>query len=375
MPFLWFGASAASRLSRAHHRRAGIQRTPKEETQQRTPQEVKERVHIRWSWSIGTALVVVVVAVLVAGYIQEFYKPPRVWAGRVNDVEFNMRDLVQRIRVEQALAGTVDLGRSPFDYLRRLLNVELLRQEAPGLGINVTDELVELALRDRFYPSTSAGQATDPGQLDQEYRENLQIYLTRTGLSESKFRGIMKEDLRLGGLHNLLERDIEEIQEQVEVEWIRLDPGGQVRVWDVMNRLQNEEFASVAQNVGVPKGYADSSGYVGWLPRKAFPEISRGVFGDPKTAQPPLGVGEISRPITTLDDVYVVRKLSEPELRPLSDKMGAKVRVEVVKEWQDQHLNEGLAQGWVEMKFNSRFYQWVADQVLIAKPRAIPGQR
>ena len=375
MPLPWFRTSATSRSSRAHRRRSGIQRTPKDETPQRTPQEVKERVHKRWSWSIGTVLMLVVVAVLVAGYIQEFYKPPRVWAGVVNDVEFSMGDLVQRIRVEQAIAGEVDLSRRPFDYLRRLLHVELLRQEAPGLGIIVTDELLELDIRDRFYPPTQAGQATDPGQLDQEYRENLQAYLTRTGLSESEFRGIREEVLRLTLLRILLSRDIEESQEQVEVEWIRLDPGGQVTVGEVLNRLQNEEFSSVAQNVGVPQGYADASGYVGWLPRQAFPEISRVVFGDAATAQPPLGVGEIGRPVTTLDDVYIVRKLSEPELQPLSDNMRAKVNDQVVKEWQDQRLNEGLAQGWAQMKFDSKLYEWVADQVLISKPREIPGQR
>ena len=281
------GSSATSRMYQSRIRRSVRQPTPKKET----PQEVKERVHKRWSWSIGTALILV--AVLAAGYYQEFYKPPRVWAGKVNNVEFTMGDLVQRIRVEQGLVGRVDLSRRPFDYLKQLLDVEVLRQEAPGLGINVTDELVERGLRAQFYPTTLAGQATDPGQLDQEYRSNLQIFLTRTGLSESEYLGIVEEGLRLRGLHIYVGRNIEETQEQIEVEWFRLDPDGQVTVAEVMDRLQNEEFASVAQNVGVPQGYADSSGYVGWLPRKAFPEISRVVFGNSKTTQSPLGVGEI----------------------------------------------------------------------------------
>ena len=375
MPFPWVGAGFTSRISRAQRRRSGRQRTPKEDTPRETSQEVKQRVHRRWAWSIGTTLVLVVVAVLAAGYYQEFYKPPRVWAGGVNGVEFTMGDLVQRIRVEQGLVGQVDLGRSPFDYLRRLLNVELLRQEAPGLGINVTDELVERALRSQFYPTPLPGQATEPGQLDQEYRQFLQTFLTRTGLSEGEYRGIVAEGLRLGGLYDQLSRDIEDPQEQVEVQWIRLEPDAQVTVAEVMERLRNEAFASVAQNVGDPRGYADSSGYVGWLPRKAFPEISRVVFGNPDTTQPPLGVGEIGGPITTLDDVYIVRKLSELELQPLSDKMRAKVNAQVVTEWQDQHLNEGLKQGWAKMRFSSKFYEWVTDQVLISKPRALPGQR
>ena len=379
MPFPWFGARFTSRISRAQRRRSGGQRTPKEDTPLDAPhgtlQQAKTRVHKRWSWSIGTVLTLVVIAVLAAGYYQEFYKPPRVWAGRVNDVEFTMGDLVQRIRVEQGLVGQVDLGRRPFEYLKRLLNVELLRQEAPGLGINVTDELIERALKAQFYPTTPPGQATESGQLDQEYRNNLQIFLTRTGLSEGEYRGIVGEQLRLGGLHDLLGRDIENLQEQVEVAWIRVDPEAQVVAAEIIERLQNESFPSVAQNAGVPDGFADESGYVGWLPRKAFPEISRVVYGNPETGQPPLGVREISRPIITLDDVYIVQKLSEPELQPLSEKMGRKVNVQVVKEWQDQHLNDGLQQGWVRMKFSSTYYGWVTDQVLISKPRDLPGQR
>ena len=379
MPFPWFGAGFSSRISRAQRRRSGRHRTPTEEspqeTQRATPHEVKERTHKRWSFSIGAALVLVVIAVLAAGYYQEFYKPPRVWAGRVNDVEFTMGDLVQRIRVEQGLVGEVDLGRRPFEYLRRLLNVELLRQEAPRLGINITDEILEGALKAQFYPATQPGQATDPGQLDQEYRNNLQIFLTRTGLSEAEYRGIVEEQLRLGGLHNLLSRDIEDPQEQVEVAWIRLEPDAQVKVAEVMERLKNESFASVAQNVGDPRGYADASGYVGWLPRKAFPDVSRVVYGEPEAGRPPLGVGQIGGPIATLDDVYIVRKLSEPELQPLAEIMRRKVNAQVVSEWQDEHLYEGLRQGWAKMKFSSKYYGWVTDQVLISKPRELPGQR
>jgi hypothetical protein len=317
-----------------------------------------------------------VVGVLAAGYYQEFYRPPRVWAGKVNDVEFTMGDLVRRIRMEQGLVGKVDLSKRPFDYLRKLLDAELLRQEAPELGINVTDELVEGTLRAQFYPTTPAGQVTDPGQLDQEYRNNLQIFLTRAELSDSEYRGIVEENLRLAGLHNFLARDIPETQEQVEVEWVRLDPDGPVRAAEVMVRLQNEEFASVARKVGVSQGYADSSGYVGWLPRTAFPEVGRVVFGDPKSAQPALGVGEIGiRPIITADDVYIVRKLSGPEMRPLSDTMRAKVNAQRVIEWQDQQLKQGLDQGWVKMQLNSRLYEWVTDQVLISAPRYLSGQR
>ena len=375
MAFSWFRTVGASRTSRAQRRRSGGLNSPRDEDPQDPPRVVRERVHKRWSWSIGGVLILVVVAVLAAGYYQEFYKPPRVWAGQVNDVRFTMGDLVQRIRVEQGLVGQVDLGRRPFDYLKRLLDVEVLRQKAPELGINISDDLVEQALLSQFHPTALTGQATDPGQLDQEYRNNLQIFLTRTGLSENEFRGIMEEGLRLSNLHFLLGRDIEENQEQVEVEWIRLDARGQVKVQEVTERLQYEEFASVAQNVGVPGKYADSLGYVGWLPRQAFPEIGRVVFGDTEAGEAPLDVGEIALPIYIGDHVYIVRKISGPEPQPLSDIMGDKINTQLVDEWQTETRDRGLEEGWLQMQFNSKLYEWVADQVLLTAPRSQPGQR
>ncbi len=383
MAFSWIRGLGTSRLSRAERRRAGRTGTRGEEdpqetsqgTSQKTSVEVKERVHKRWSWSIGIVLILVVVAVLAAGYYQEFYRPPRVWAGTVNDVRFNMSDLVQRLRIEQGLVGNVDLGRRPFQYFRELLKVELLRQTAPDLGISISDDLVEQALRAQFYPTAEAGQATEPGQLDQEYRNNLRIFLTRTGLSDGEFRGILKERLRFRALHDLLGRDIELNQEQVEVEWIRLDPRGQVNVQEVMERLQTEDFVSVALNVGDPRGFADASGYVGWLPRQAFPQIDPIVFGDPETDQAPLGVRGISPPIYTPDDVYIVRKVSEPELQPLSPTMGGKLNLQLVEEWQEEQLNRGLKEGWVKLQLNSKLYGWVTDQVLISAPRSQPDER
>ena len=62
----------------------------------------------------------------------------------------------------------------------------------------------------------------------------------------------------------------------MEVEWIRLDAKGQVNVVEVMERLQSEEFASVAQNVGVPRDFADEFGYVGW--RRVRPSLKSAVW-------------------------------------------------------------------------------------------------
>ena len=163
--------------------------------------------------------------------------------------------------------------------------------------------------------------------------------------------------------------------EQVEVEWIRLEVDGQINAADVVNRLQLESFASVAQNVGRSVGFADASGYVGWVPRQAFPDLGPLLFGDQKTGLQGLPVGEISGPVYARDGIFIVRKLSGPEKRPLSGNIRAKVNSELVEEWQAQQLQRGSEEGWLSMKINSKLYAWVAEQVAISAPRNQPERR
>lgn len=338
--------------------------------QQENPEASRERFHRRMSWAIGGILILVIAAVIVAGYKDKFWDPPRAEAGSVRGVSFSMGDLVQRIRIVQGITGTADLTTLPFEYLQSLLYAEILRQDAASLNIDVSDDVVDQVMRRQHYPSTQPGQNTDPGQLEQEYRNNLQIYLTRTGLSQSEYQGILKETLQRQLRYLQLGAAIEDTVAQVEVEWIRLEVTGQVTAPEVVARLQNETFAAVAQSVGVSAGYADNSGYVGWVPRQGFREIGTLLFGDEKTGQKPLDVGTTSSPLFTPEGIYVVHKISDSEDRQLTDIMRTRVNRRLLEDWEQERLRVGAKEGWVKMKFNSDLYKWVADQVALSAPRS-----
>jgi parvulin-like peptidyl-prolyl isomerase len=333
------------------------------------------------AWGIGAGLLVLVIGIVVFGFYQEFYRPPRVWAGSVRDQEFKMGDLVERIRVLQGLSGQVDLSTVPFEYLRNLLNAEVLRQAAPNLGFSLTDEDIDEVIRAQFYPAVPEGQQSDPGQLDEEFRNNYQIFLARTGLADTDFRVIVREQLALQQLGLMLGRSIPETTEQVEVEWIRSEIEGRIDVGAVRARLgsektgDGEEFAKVAGEVGVPGGFADQTGYVGWVPKGAFPELDGALFGDEERDLPPLEVGEISGPIFTQDGIYIVHLLTGPTDREFSNQMRNKLNIELVTKWQTDQQLRGANEGWLRMNFNSKWYAWVADQVRLSAPRVAPGQQ
>ena len=356
-------------------RRARGRRARQEENPRAKARAGKEYTHQRMAWAIGTALILVLAGILLAGYYQKFYHPPRVWAGNVRDVKFTMGDLVDRIRVLQGLSGSVDLSVVPFEYLQELLNAEILRQAAPGLGITITDEDIDEALRSRFYPQVPEGQETDPGQLDREFENNYEIYLARTGLSRKVHRETLEEQLQLRFLYSLLGLGIEDSLEQVEIEWIRTELTSEIDVTAVKERLNSEEFAAVADEVGMPAGFAGPGGYVGWIPLGAFPSMDALFFGDEERGEEPLPVGEIAGPMYLSEGAYIIHKLSGPETRELSDVMRTKLNAELLEEWRNNQLKRGASEGWLTMNFDSDLYGWVADQVSVSAPRNQPEER
>ena len=382
MAFPWNRGDGQDQTAPADaRRRARGRRARQEAARVESSRSTREKRHERLAWGIGAGLLVLVIGIVVFGFYQEFYRPPRVWAGSVRDQEFKMGDLVERIRVLQGLSGQVDLSTVPFEYLRDLLNAEVLRQAAPNLGFRLADEDIDGVIKAQFYPSVPEGQESDPGQLDQEFRNNYQIFLARTGLAAADFRVIVQEQLALQQLGLMLGRTIPETTEQVEVEWIRSEIEGRIDVGAIRARLGSEktgggeEFVKVAGEVGIPAGFADRTGYVGWVPEGAFPELDGALFGDEERDIPPLEVGEISGPIFTQNGIYIVRLLTGPTDREFSNQMRNKLNIELVTKWQTNEQIRGANEGWLRMNFNSKWYAWVADQVRLSAPRVAPGQQ
>ena len=384
MAIQWIGGRFRRPSDRAGRRRRSRSQTEGSDGRPERDPVVRREVRRRnASIGIGVFLVAVVIGVVAFGYYEKFYSPPRVWAGSVNQVEFSMGDLVARIRVLQGVnryeGGNVDLSTVPFEYLQNLINAEILRQMSGGLGITLTDSDIDQELRREFQPTPPAGQEADPGQLDQEFQNNYQTFLTATGLTDADFRIIVEERIAVLRLAILLSQQIEAVQEQVEVEWIRLpvDGGpqeGAVQPQDVMKRLALEEFATVAAEVSQPGGFSDRLGYVGWVPRGAFPDLDDTLYGDAELGAEALAPGETSQPVYSTDGIYIIRLISGPELQEVQPIIGNKLTLEMVREWQAEQVKVGADDGWVKMNFNSTLYAWVADQVFVTRPRLEEGQ-
>ncbi len=385
-------------------RRRRRRRQTTEEAQGQSERRARDRRRQKIAIGIGVALILVVMGIVGVGYYLEFFRPPRELAGQVRDVRFTMGDLVDRIRVLQGVnryqGGRVDLSTVPFEYLQDMIQAEIVRQAAPGLGFSVTDEDIDQELRRRFRPVQNPNELVDEGQLDQEYENALTTFLTSTKLSEDEYRRLVEEELLRQQLSLLIDTGIPAEIEQVEVAWMRMEQDGPADPQEVRNRLVREDFGVVAAEVGTPDGFTDPEGYVGWVPQGAFPELDDILFGNPDRNREALPVGEISDPYFSQEGVYIIHKISGPEVRPLRgfqhlsdideetfNSMSAEERADLrreltirnklsqqrTEEWFEDQVSRGSDEEWLTINFNSEVYAWVADQVQLSAPRIPQG--
>ena len=377
--------SGGSRRSTAAGRNTAANRVNRE---RRSAERRRQRI----AYAIGAVLLLVIIGVVAAGVYREFVLPPRIMAGQVREVRFTMGDLVERIRVLQGInryeGGQVDFSRAPFEMLMNLVRAEILRQAAPGLQIDITDEQIDETLRERFRPEANPGEEPDDAQLDAEYQNNYVNFLEQVNLTDGAYRRIVEEQLQRQELFTYMLAAVPEEAPQIEVQAITMGVNSDASPEAVKERLNlGEEFSSVALEI------SGSDGYIGWMPEGVVPEFDRYLFGDTEClAQqeagaadaaadtepaaesgqcegPLLEPGETSDPIYVNETIVLLQAIGPPETREVETQMQFQLAGALAEKWQEDQVAQGSDEGWVKINFNSDRYAWVTDQVRQTRPR------
>ncbi len=331
---------------------------------------------------IGGILALVIAGIVGFGYYEVFVKPNQVLAARVGDVRYTQGDLVRRMRMEFAALSSggqdYDFGSRPFEVLISMADAQIIRRFAAEFNIHVTDDDIEFALKDRFYPRIPADQEVSPGQAEQEYRETYNRFLSTSHMSDGEYRRIVSESVYRAKLRQRMGELAPSTGEQYEVHWIRLpqDLGGggsglpgvpgtptdPVIPGEVRERLLTEDFVTVAQEVGQPAGFADQNGYVGWLPKGAFPFVDEVLFdaeGDER-----LALNAISGVVFDEDaNNYIVKITAGPEVRDIDPDLRQRMTDQALEDWLREKKSKGAEEGWLELNFSQELYDWVNDRV------------
>ena len=338
--------------------------------------------------AIGTVLLLAVAGIAIYGFYDEFIEPNNVLAARVGDTRYTQGDLVKRLRMEQAASVATgqpfDFGTTPLRTLLGMAEAEIIRRAAPGFNIHVSDLDIEEGLLQRFGPAVPEGQEVRPGQLEQEFEENYRRFLTTSHLSDNDYRRIVQESIYRERMRESLGEQIPSIAEQVEVQWIKLTApgaGGDLPApgttdplttdpESIRLRLENEDFTSVAREVSAFSTFSDDEGYVGWVPKGAFPLLDPFLYGNDEIG--PLDQDEISDTIQTTGGVFILKVIAGPENREVSKVMFDKLKTASLENWLQEQQALGGEEGWFEVKWNSNIYAWVNEQVRKTAPPPSP---
>ena len=330
-----------------------------------------------------------IAGVAIAYWYTQLYRPPRVEAAVVNDVRFNQGDLVKRVRMIQASQGwnpaafvdltsilrvlynpDIEITSGPFTL--GWVQMELLKQFGPEYGVEITENDIDETIRVIFTPDPVPGEVVPEDQQEREFRERYESYLNFNRISDAEFRRLMEEQLYFYDMREALGANVPTEEEHLEVYWLRTpvrpdpalgDPAKYQDLQLIVERLEEEEFEAVAYEYSAvfDSRYTEPNGYVGWLPKGAFPRLDPVLFGSEDND--PLEIGVISDPWESSGYMYFMKVVDGPEVREVEDRWTERLKDIALQTWLEDKFEEGTSEEWVRVKYDSRIYAWAAEQL------------
>lgn len=339
--------------------------------------------------SIG---LLVIAGVAVAYWYTQLYRPPRVEAAVVNEVQFNQGDLVKRVRMIQAGQGYTGAFVDLTSILRVLYNpdieitsgpfglgwvqMELLKQFGPEYGVVITENDIDDTIRAIFTPDPTPGEIVTEDQQEREYRERYASYLNFNRISEADFRRLVEERLYFYEMREAIGAGVPTETEHLELYWLRTpirpdpalgDPAKYQDLQLIADRLEEEDFEAVAYEYSAvfDQRYTEPNGYVGWIPRGTYPSLETRLYGGEMANRQidALEIGEISEPWDSSGFMYFMKVVDGPEVREVEPKWTERLKDIALQTWLEEKFEEGTSEEWVRVKYDSRIYAWAAEQL------------
>jgi len=220
----------------------------------------------------------------------------------INNTTISMDYFIKMLRYYYLLSnGDVSSDTFPSDILQQIENDELVRQGAPGLGINVSpDEVTAKVNMDMIPLAGVGGNAKGNITLPQsDVGKTYQQWLKYIRLSDSEYRYLVESNLLGQKIRDHFTQSVPAVAKQIYVYAIKVDNEGNAT--EVENRLQNgEDFATLAMEYSTDNITKQYGGNLGWLPQGILlPELDQAAFI--------LVAGHVSEPIVTTTGYYIIK--------------------------------------------------------------------
>ena len=233
--------------------------------------------------------------------------PPAPLAATVNGQYIFLADYELRVaQFEQALIdqgldpnsedGQLTLFQMRQDVLDSMIEMALIDQVSPALGVQVTDEELEAQIE--------ADIAADGGEA------RFETWLETTGQTRDDFKEMLRESLLTQRVIEAVTADVGDTAEQVHARQIVVDSYAAADA--ILAQLaQGADFAELARQSSLDEVTKESGGDLEWFPRgMVAPELEEAVFA--------LQPGSYSEPIPIGDMVHIVFVEERDAARPLT---------------------------------------------------------
>lgn len=325
----------------------------REVTKRRLARWQQERRRRRRIIAAGTVVIAVVMAIVGYGVYATIIAPAGERVTTVGDKVFSQADYADALRLCQ-LGFCPSSGDEREDPILFLEMNELVKQGAeafimegaPADELSVTEDEVTQGIR------LLLEEGGEPLS-DEEFEDRYQQVLSNMGLSDEKFREVIKTDLLRDKLGKYFVGQIPQSAEQVHVQAILVATLEEAAV--VMGNLsEGDDFASLAEQYG--------DGDLGWLPRgimsQEFDEVAFSI-----------DIGNVSESFLTNKGYYIIKVLDKEE-RELDEAVREQLATSELASWLAQERANKVERN---PKYNQEnpgymtnledLYKWALDQI------------
>jgi hypothetical protein len=318
----------------------------------------------------GFLIFLVILTVPIYGFVREFVLPSREIAVQVNDKIYTRGDVVDFVRFHQRLALESGNEFSVLDQLLSSLEAmsenEIAYQKAPLLGITVTEDEVQGAIRETIgFRGLTTAMAAESG-VKSDIAEAFRQLLNRIQLSEDAYTDIIRKGLFREKARRALQQDVSLLQPQVHLYSLEFLRGTNPNIERAQRRLiSGDLIGDVAVDLSEEVGVQRTRGSLGWTPEFIIEnqDVEDLVFGRNANGEKNLQSNTLSDAVWIgedsvyrfyyIDEVSEVRELDSEDLDALTD--------HALAVWlEDQRV---LIDDY-KLNFDSEIFAWINLQVL-----------
>ena len=307
------------------------------------------------------AITIIFTLVLSTGYILRYVVPQEKVIVQVGESKFKRSDMLKMLRVKQKnaemIGSTIKSSEEIFKALQNMIENEIIDQVAPSLGISVSQDQLDIYIRDVFMPQYDSDESPDPVQIEREFREIFNNYLNSVGLTENEYRKFTRWSMLREQMRQFVGESVPTVAEQVYLHRLMVMPDDEI---DIMKKKFNDgvpfkyivrEFSKDNEEV-IRRG-----GEIGWVPKGIFPEYDYIIFD----LEPNLLSLE-SQSIKTPPLLYFFMVSEKDPARKIAIAELEQLKTKALNDW----LNTKRKEFNVKATFNSEVHGWLSKQLQVS---------